>query len=88
MFAATVGKKSLLPSVIFIDEEWQFFRVDRDPMEKRNLHSPKRTKDKQWQRMMKILRAQESSRIRRDPTVVERLDDETRRDLKSLGYIQ
>lgn len=88
VFAATVGKKSLLPSVIFRDEQWQFFRVDRDPKEQKDLYSKKRAEDKQWQRMIKILRAQESSRIRRDPAVVERLDEETRRDLKSLGYIQ
>ncbi len=87
-FMATVGKKSLLPSVIFDDERWSFYRVDRDPFERKNLFDDARSARPAWQRLMRILRANEAARTGRDVHVVEKIDAETLGDLKSLGYIQ
>lgn len=87
-FVETVGKKSRLPSVIFEGEQWMFFRVDRDPFERRNLHSTAMENAPGWSRLMSILRAQEARREKRDAEVTENIDDETLSDLRSLGYIQ
>lgn len=88
-FMATVGRKSLLPSVVFEGEQWAFFRVDRDPLEKKNLHSPAMEQAPIWKRLMGILRAQEKRRKKRDSTTIAgTVDHETLSDLRALGYIQ
>lgn len=87
-FLATVGRKSLLPSVIFEGEKWSFYRVDRDPFERTNLYDAKRSAQPGWERLMRILRANEAARTDRNVQVVEKIDAETLGDLKSLGYIQ
>lgn len=88
-FLATVGKKSLLPSVNFDGEDWAHYRIDKDPFERAPLRVNRRTKGSEWHRMERILRANESQRRASDKVhVVKSIDAETLGDLKSLGYIQ
>lgn len=88
-FMAAVGRKSLLPSVSFDRERIMFFDVEKDPRERRDLYTPARAKEPRWARLLRTLRAREKQRTGgRLNVVVEKLDQETYDDLKSLGYIQ
>ena len=86
-FLATVKKKSLLPSVTFDRETVKLFYMAKDPLEQRDLYSEQAVRDPRWAKLMQSLRAYEKRHAAQSATVVERLDAETYRDLKELGYI-
>ncbi len=86
-FLASVKKKSLLPSVTFDRETVKLFDMARDPLEQRDLYSEQAMREPRWAKLMQSLRAYEKRHAAQSATVVERLDAETYRDLKELGYI-
>ena len=88
-FMATVGDKSLLPSVSFDKERWQAYDLVLDPFEKTNLYSAETLRDPAWQTLQKQLQQMPPFDARRSRTpVAKRVDQETYQDLKSLGYVQ
>mgnify|MGYP006270611983 CR=1 FL=1 len=88
-FMATVRNPALLPSVSFDKEVVSFFRIDRDPFEKKDVYSPKRARSQPWARMLKAMRDYRAV-IEKPSTkpMAEHLDDQTYQDLKALGYIE
>jgi arylsulfatase A-like enzyme len=86
-FLASVKKKSLLPSVTFDRETVKLFDMAKDPLEHRDLYSEQAMREPRWAKLMQSLRAYEKRHAAQSATVVERLDAETYRDLKELGYI-
>ncbi len=88
-FMATVGKRELLPSVSFSEEQVHMYHLARDPFEAHNLYDASRgVPGPKFERLWKLLKE-----MRRTPRqdvvhVVENLDPETRDDLRALGYIQ
>ncbi|MEZ4269933.1 MAG: sulfatase [Myxococcota bacterium] len=88
-FLATVGKRSLLPSVSFDGERIRMFNVAKDPFEHEDVFRPSLLKQKRWKRLFSRLKAQGSKH--KPPTVVPlvgNIDPETYQDLRALGYIQ
>lgn len=86
-FLATVRKKSLLPSVTFDHETIKLFDMAKDPLEQHDLYSEQAMREPRWAKLMESLRAYEKRHGAKATEVVERLDTETYRDLKELGYI-
>jgi hypothetical protein len=86
-FMATVKKKSLLPSVTFDHETIKLFDMAKDPLERRDLYSAQAVRETRWAKLIDSLRAYEKRHAAAGREVVERLDAETYRDLKELGYI-
>ncbi len=89
-FMATVGKKKLLPSVSFTQEQVQMYDMANDPFETTNLFDPsKGVPAGHWGQLLRIVkRHRDMGSGLGVPHVVENLDPETRQDLKALGYIQ
>lgn len=87
-FSATVGKKSLLPSVSFDAERVQMFDLTVDPKEQTNLYTPQLALKAPWNRMLKIAKAIRKNQNGTVAHVSPELDPETYKDLKALGYIQ
>ncbi len=86
-FMATVKKKSLLPSVTFDRETVKLFDMAKDPLEQRDLSSEQTLREPRWATLLNSLRAYEKRHAAQSATVVERIDAETERDLRELGYI-
>lgn len=88
-FKATVGSRSLLPSVSFDKERWRAFDLATDPWEMHDLYSPALARDPAWKQMMQALRRVPQNNPHRPRTpVANHIDAETYQDLKSLGYVQ
>jgi len=88
-FMATVHKRSLLPSVSFDGERFQYYDVANDPFEHNNVYGKRTIGKEPWIVLLDLLK---SHRIhfRRGAAnpIAEHLDAETYGDLKALGYIQ
>jgi arylsulfatase A-like enzyme len=88
-FSASVGKKSLLPSVSFDTARVKMFDLAQDPFEHHNIYSPKRVKMPRWKTLVEYLKNyREPKSFALGINMVEQLDPETREDLKALGYIR
>lgn len=88
-FAVTVGRRSLLPSVSFDADTFQFYAVGEDPFEHRDLYTPEAANKGPWPRLLKSLRRYKLSVPTLNPNrPLADLDPETIGDLKALGYIQ
>jgi hypothetical protein len=88
-FMATVGSRSLLPSVSFDAERFQLFDLKRDPFEATNLYREGRLAEPRWARLVRTLRSLKR-RGESGPSVpvVENVDHEVQDDLRALGYIR
>ena len=88
-FLATVGRRSLLPSVSFEKETVQMFDLIADPFERDDLYGESRLREPRWRRLYEILQRHRGAQPDRpEASLVENLDPEVYEDLKALGYIQ
>jgi arylsulfatase A-like enzyme len=87
-FMATVGRRSLLPSVTFDQEQVIAYDMARDPFERRDLYSPALLKRPAWKKLYRLLKNHPERATHRVRPLVHKLDPETSADLKALGYIQ
>ena len=86
-FRATVGKRSLLPSVSF-DKEWvRMYDLARDPFERNCLYKTKKSTDVHLTQLLSEIRKQRTSKKRAPTESVETVDPETLKDLKAMGYV-
>ncbi len=86
-FRATVGKRSLLPSVSF-DKEWvKMYDLARDPFERNCLYKTKKSTDVHLTQLLSEIRKQRTSKKRAPTESVETVDPETLKDLKAMGYV-
>ncbi len=92
-FAATVGQRSLLPSVNFARSTLELFDLSADPFESVPLAAAKHLAKPRWQRLYQIIRdygdAHGDLESLGEPRErVDKLDPETLSDLRAMGYIQ
>lgn len=87
-FLQTVKRKALLPSVNFDHETFKLYDMAKDPHERTDLYTDAALEEPRWSKLVQMLRAYEAQHTAKGPeAMVNRLDAETYRDLKELGYI-
>ena len=88
-FMATVGKKKLLPSVSFTEEQVQMYDVSTDPFERHNLFDKKTgAVGTRWWNLLQIVKRHRQDGSGDAAHVVEKLDVGTLQNLRALGYIK
>jgi arylsulfatase A-like enzyme len=88
-FMATVGKRKLLPSVSFTEEEVQMYDIATDPFERHNLFDRKTgAPGSRWWNLLQIVKRHRQAGSTGAAHVVENLDPGTQLNLRALGYIQ
>ena len=86
-FRATVGKRSLLPSVSF-DKEWvRMYNLALDPFERNCLYNSKKSNEGHLSQLLMEIRQNRPQSKRPASDSVKDVDPETLKDLKAMGYI-
>ena len=88
-FMATVRKRSLLPSVSFDKERFEYYDVANDPFERNNLYGKRTAGKEPWNGLLELLKSHRIHfRRAAAAPIAEHLDPATYDNLKALGYIK